>query len=117
MKPTQSRFLPVRSRLTSVIAATVAVLAPVAAHAATISGSTITYGAGGSADFGSFADTVLGWLQGSLGVGAALSAVAVGTGFSVAKNNPMPVLGGLALAAFIHWMPQIIATLMGATFV
>ncbi len=94
-----------------------ALILPLSVQAATISGGVITYSSGGTNDFGAFANTVLGWANGSLGVGLAITSVLVGAAFAVAKNTPMPVLTGIALAAFIHWSPAIIALLMGAVLV
>lgn len=58
--------------------------------------------------FADFLTTVEGWAQGALGVGIAITSVIFGAVRAVGNNNPMSALGGLALAAFIHWGPTII---------
>lgn len=76
-------------------------------------------GTGGSLssdEFYSFYSTVLGWTGGALGTGLALSMLLIGGGMGVAKNSPMPALSGVGGAAFLHWGPQIINSMMGAAF-
>jgi conjugal transfer pilus assembly protein TraA len=65
-------------------------------------------------EFSTFANTVTGWATGPLGVGLATSMLLIGAGVGVAKNSPMPALSGIAGAAFLHWGPNIITTMMGA---
>lgn len=77
------------------------------------------HGSGGSLtsdEFYSFYSTVLGWTGGALGTGIALSMLLIGGGMGVAKNSPMPALSGVGGAAFLHWGPQIINSMMGAGF-
>lgn len=68
--------------------------------------------------FFSFYDTVNGWATGGLGVGLATTMLVMGGAIGVAKNSPMPALTGVAGAAFLHWGPQIIKSIMlgGAAF-
>ncbi len=63
--------------------------------------------------FYTFSNTVQDWASGPLGVGLAVSMLLIGAGIGVAKNSPMPALSGVAGAAFLHWGPQIILTIMG----
>lgn len=58
-----------------------------------------------------FADTVVGWAEGPLGTGLAVTMMLVGAGLGVARNSPMPALSGVAGAAFINWGPGIIESL------
>lgn len=97
-------------------AVTSAAVSPVVASAGTISGSTITTTSGSVDPFLDFANTVFGWSQGGLGIGLSIASILIGAGISVAKNSPMPVLAGIALAAFLHWGPGIAVQLLGATF-
>lgn len=85
-------------------------LALLAATGAMASG---TAGAGAVAQtaFTGFADTVVGWAQGPLGTGLAVTMMLVGAGMGVARNSPMPALSGIAGAAFLNWGPGIITTL------
>lgn len=62
--------------------------------------------------FYTFYQTVDGWAGGALGVGLATTMLIMGGAIGVAKNSPMPALTGIAGAAFLHWGPQIIKTLL-----
>lgn len=75
--------------------------------------ATSAAGAGAVAQtaFTGFADTVVGWAQGPLGTGLAVTMMLVGAGMGVARNSPMPALSGIAGAAFLNWGPGIITTL------
>ncbi len=64
--------------------------------------------------FYDFMTTVEGWAGGALGVGLATTMLLVGAGIGVAKNSPMPMLGGVAGAAFLHWGPAVITNVLGA---
>jgi len=63
--------------------------------------------------FYTFSNTVQGWVAGPLGVGLAVTMLIIGAGIGVAKNSPMPALSGVAGAAFLHWGPTVITTMMG----
>lgn len=67
--------------------------------------------------FDTFRDTVLGWAQGSLGTGLAVTMLLVGTGMGIARNSPMPALSGVAGAAFLNWGPDIIKSLTGGALI
>lgn len=86
------------------VAVLLALAAPVAAMA------------GGAVDtndaFYTFYDTVTGWASGGLGVGLATTMLLMGAAGGVARNSPMPALAGVAGAAFLHWGPNIIETLI-----
>jgi conjugal transfer pilus assembly protein TraA len=62
--------------------------------------------------FYTFYDTVAGWTGGALGMGLATTMLLMGGAIGVAKNTPMPALSGVAGAAFLHWGPDIIHTIM-----
>lgn len=64
--------------------------------------------------FNQFTQTVQNWANGPLGVGLATSMLLIGAGIGVAKNSPLPALSGVAGAAFLHWGPGVITTMMGA---
>lgn len=67
--------------------------------------------------FDGFRDTVMGWANGSLGTGLAVTMLLVGTGMGIARNSPMPALSGVAGAAFLNWGPGIIESLTGGALV
>ena len=67
--------------------------------------------ASGDNTFKSFRDTVVGWAQGPLGTGLAITMMLMGAGMGVARNSPMPALSGIAGAAFLNWGPGIITSL------
>ncbi len=62
--------------------------------------------------FYNFWATVDGWTSGGLGVGLATTMLLMGGFVGAAKNSPMPALTGVAGAAFLHWGPQVIQTIM-----
>lgn len=62
--------------------------------------------------FYSFWETVDGWTGGALGVGLATTMLLMGAAIGVAKNSPMPALTGIGGAAFLHWGPNIIQSIM-----
>jgi conjugal transfer pilus assembly protein TraA len=62
--------------------------------------------------FYTFYDTIAGWTGGALGMGLATTMLLMGGAIGVAKNTPMPALSGVAGAAFLHWGPDIIRTIM-----
>lgn len=64
--------------------------------------------------FYTFTQTVQNWANGPLGVGLATSMLLIGAGIGVAKNSPLPALSGVAGAAFLHWGPGVISTMMGS---
>jgi len=84
-----------------------ATLAAAALSAPAMAGNT------GSGDaFYTFYDTVAAWTGGALGMGLATTMLLMGGAIGVAKNTPMPALSGVAGAAFLHWGPDIIKTIM-----
>jgi len=62
--------------------------------------------------FYSFYQTIDDWVGGALGTGLAITMLLMGGAIGVAKNSPMPALTGVAGAAFLHWGPEIIKTIM-----
>jgi conjugal transfer pilus assembly protein TraA len=62
--------------------------------------------------FYTFWKTVDGWTSGGLGVGLATTMLLMGGFIGAAKNSPMPALSGVAGAAFLHWGPGVIQTIM-----
>lgn len=62
--------------------------------------------------FYSFYETVDGWTGGPLGLGLATTMLLMGGAIGVAKNSPMPALTGIAGAAFFHWGPDVIRSIM-----
>lgn len=101
--------------------------APAAAMAVPVVASATTYNdtnaqqiSQNSVDaFNSFAGTLVAWANSGLGVGLSVAAFLVGAGIGVAKNSALPMLGGVAIAAFLHWGPGILESLAGngATFI
>lgn len=67
--------------------------------------------------FYTFYETIAGWTGGALGVGIAITMLLMGGAIGVAKNSPMPALTGVAGAAFFHWGPEIIESLILGTAV
>ncbi len=92
-------------------------VAPIAAAALPLSASATTYTSSSAATqqdpFATFAGTLVGWANSGLGVGIAVAAFLVGAGVGVAKNSALPMLGGVAIAAFLHWGPDILEQLAG----
>jgi conjugal transfer pilus assembly protein TraA len=62
--------------------------------------------------FYTFWKTVDGWTSGGLGVGLATTMLLMGGFIGAAQNSPMPALSGVAGAAFLHWGPGVIQTIM-----
>lgn len=62
--------------------------------------------------FYEFWSTVDSWTGGALGVGLATTMLLMGGAIGVARNSPMPALTGVAGAAFLHWGPDIIQSIM-----
>ena len=62
--------------------------------------------------FYSFYNAVHGFVGGALGVGLSMTMLLMGGIAGVARNSPMPALSGVAGAAFLHWGPDIIQSLM-----
>ncbi|MBC8737245.1 hypothetical protein F6X40_10540 [Paraburkholderia sp. UCT31] len=62
--------------------------------------------------FYEYYNTVNGWVTGPLGMGLATTMLLMGGAIGVAKNSPMPALTGVAGAAFLHWGPTVIKTIM-----
>jgi len=62
--------------------------------------------------FDNFRDTVVGWAEGSLGTGLAITMMIIGAGMGIARNSPMPALSGIAGAAFLNWGPDIITRML-----
>lgn len=68
--------------------------------------------------FYTFYESVDGYVSGALGTGLAITMLLMGGVAGVARNSPMPALSGVAGAAFLHWGPEIIRSLMlGGTLV
>lgn len=63
--------------------------------------------------FSSYYTTINDWVNGALGTGLAITMLLMGGAIGVAKNSPMPALTGVAGAAFLHWGPSIITSIMG----
>jgi conjugal transfer pilus assembly protein TraA len=84
-----------------------------ALSAAALAAPAMASTAAGSSDaFYTFYDTIQGWTGGALGMGLATTMLLMGGAIGVAKNTPMPALSGVAGAAFLHWGPDIIKTIM-----
>jgi len=62
--------------------------------------------------FYSFYQTINDWVGGALGTGLAITMLLMGGAIGVAQNSPMPALSGVAGAAFLHWGPEIIKSIM-----
>lgn len=90
-------------KLMGVVAALGASLAAPAAFAGQLDQNDAFYG---------FWETVDGWTSGALGVGLATTMLLMGGAIGVAKNSPMPALTGIGGAAFLHWGPNIIQSIM-----
>lgn len=69
--------------------------------------------AGSGDEFHTFYQTVRDWTGGALGTGLAVTMLLMGGAIGVAKNSPMPALTGVAGAAFLHWGPEVIESIMG----
>lgn len=98
-----------KHRIASSIALVALMLAAPVAMAGTVDTSDAFY---------SFYESVNGFVGGALGTGLAITMLLMGGVAGVARNSPMPALSGVAGAAFLHWGPEIIRSLMlGGTLV
>lgn len=95
-------------------------LSKLAAFAAVAGASVVAYAKplDSTDTFYTFYSTVNGWAGGGLGAGLATTMLVMGGAIGVAKNSPMPALTGIAGAAFLHWGPNIISSILlaGAAF-
>ena len=80
--------------------------------ASTIASANSTYTPGTTDPFKDFMTTVDSWASGAYGVGAGIASVLVGGAYAVGKNSPMPALAGLGTAAFLHWGPGAIKSMI-----
>ncbi len=87
----------------AIIAASVAALSSNSVMAAAVTASD---------DFADFHTMVNAWASGGLAVGLSLASLIIGAGIGVAKASPMPALGGVGLAAFFAFGPDVINTLI-----
>lgn len=59
------------------------------------------------------------WLNGVVtgygGKAAAMAAIAIGAIFSVGRSSPLPILGGIAFAIFLQYVPTIVTGILTAT--
>ena len=78
-------------------------LAPLTAYAGTVSTTDPFY---------TFVATLEQWLGGGLGVGLSLASIIMGAVTAVATHKHIMALGGVALAAFIHWGPEVVMQLI-----
>lgn len=58
---------------------------------------------------------LLGEVQGYAGKTIAIAAVGIGAILSIAKVNPIPILGGIGFAVFLQYVPTIITGVLSAT--
>ena len=58
---------------------------------------------------------LLGEVQGYGGKTIAIAAVGIGAILSIAKVNPIPILGGIGFAVFLQYVPTIITGILSAT--
>lgn len=58
---------------------------------------------------------LLGEVQGYGGKTIAVAAVAIGAIISIAKVNPIPILGGIGFAVFLQYVPTIVTGILTAT--
>jgi conjugal transfer pilus assembly protein TraA len=96
--------MKLRNKLGTALASMAAMALSAPAMAGTATGSTDA--------FYTFYDTIHGWTGGALGMGLATTMLLMGGAIGVSKNSPMPALSGVAGAAFLHWGPDIIKTIM-----
>ena len=66
-------------------------------------------------EFQSLFTWLLGEVQGYGGQSIAIAAVAIGAILSIAKVNPIPILGGIGFAVFLEYVPTIITGILSAT--
>lgn len=86
------------------VALAICLLATTPVFAGTVDSNDAFYG---------FYETVDAWVSGALGTGLAITMLLMGGAIGVAQNSPMPALTGVAGAAFMHWGPMIIKSIMG----
>ena len=66
-------------------------------------------------EFQSLFTWLLGEVQGYGGQSIAIAAVGIGAILSIAKVNPIPILGGIGFAVFLEYVPTIITGILSAT--
>ena len=66
-------------------------------------------------EFQSLFTWLLGEVQGYGGQTIAIAAVGIGAILSIAKVNPIPILGGIGFAVFLEYVPTIITGILSAT--
>lgn len=54
-------------------------------------------------------------VTGYFGLAVSVAAVGIGALLSIARVNPIPILGGLGFAIFLNYTPTIISGILGAT--
>lgn len=59
------------------------------------------------------------WLNGVVtgygGKAAAMASIGIGAIFSVGRSSPLPILGGVAFAIFLQYVPTIVTGILTAT--
>ena len=66
-------------------------------------------------EFSTLFTWLLGEVQGYAGKTIAIAAVGIGAILSIAKVNPIPILGGIGFAVFLQYVPTIITGILSAT--
>lgn len=66
-------------------------------------------------EFSTLYTWLLGEVQGYAGKSIAIGAVGIGAMLSMAKVNPVPIMGGIGFAVFLQYVPTIISGILSAT--
>lgn len=85
------------------------------AGAALVAGVAAFAGTGGQQQFGSLANQLTGWSQGSLGIVIAIAALLVGLSIGVVKQSLMAVVTGIGIAIALYYGPDVITGVLSAT--
>lgn len=83
----------------------------------TLANAAKDYTPGADDPFGEFVTTLDDWATGAYGVGIGIASILIGGAIAVGKNSPLPALVGIATAAFVHWGPGIVKTLVGGAVI
>lgn len=67
------------------------------------------------AEFQQLYDWINGVVTGYGGKAAAMASIGIGALFSIGRSSPFPILGGVAFAIFLQYVPTIVTGILTAT--
>jgi conjugal transfer pilus assembly protein TraA len=82
---------------------------------AVVASAAAVAGGGGQQQFGTLANQLTGWAQGSLGIVIAIASLLVGLSVGVVKQSLMAVVTGIGIAIALYYGPEVISGVLSAT--